>query len=210
MAARRPPTRRPRRTQAERSQATRAELVAAARKLFAVRGFAGTSLDEILAACGVTKGALYHHFATKTDLFRAVVEAEEQRLTALITEAARMTRTATGALHAGCDAFLQACLDPQLQRILLLDGPAVLGPQAMRDLEGRYTRALLQRGIEEALAEVSAPRRPSEAATHLLIGALSSGAVAIAQAPNPPAMLRLMKSEVARLLAALTHSASSR
>jgi AcrR family transcriptional regulator len=198
------PPRRRARTQEQRSQATTRALVSAAGALFATQGFATTSLDQILRRARVTRGALYHHFDSKTALFRAVVEEQEQALAAAIAEAARGQADAWRAFRAGCRAFLDACLDPKLQRLLLLDGPSVLGWDGMRELEGRYTFALIRGGLERAMAEGQLGQRPVEPLTHLLLGALSQCAMAIARSPHPAAAVREAQLEVDRLLAALT------
>src|SRR3954470_23366273 len=100
-------TTKPRRTQRERSDATTGELIAAARELFARQGYAATSLDEIAAAANVTKGAVYHHFAGKRDIFRAVYEREQRRLAKIESQAYARKRDPWAGFHAGCLAFLE-------------------------------------------------------------------------------------------------------
>src|ERR687890_2389322 len=96
-------------TQAERTATTTAELVARARELFAQRGFAATSIEDIVRAAGVTRGALYHHFDSKTDVFRAVFEDEQRRLAERVVEAAAGADGPLAALETGCLAFLEEC-----------------------------------------------------------------------------------------------------
>jgi len=192
-----------RRTQEERSETTTRTLLSNAKDLFAARGYAATSLDDILERADLTRGALYHHFGSKTDLFRAVVEDEERKLTEAISTTAAAERDAWSAFRAGCMAFLEGCLDPKVQRLLLVDGPSVLGLAEMRALEARYTWALLRVGLERAMTEGRLARRPVEPLTHLLLGALSQAAMAIARAKDPAATLRDTKAEVDRLLAAI-------
>ena len=128
---------------AERSEATRAALVAAARPLFADRGYAHVGTEEIVRAAGVTRGALYHQFRDKLELFAAVVEQLEQEL-AKRTGVAAMATQQPGApdplaeLRAGAEAWLEACTEPEIQRIVLLDGPAVLGWERWREIGMRY------------------------------------------------------------------------
>src|SRR5215207_94938 len=105
-----------RRSQRERSEATRGELLAAARKLFASRGFAATSLETVVSICGVTKGALYHHFDGKRDLFRAVFEEEQRRLATIVAEAYTHKADPWSGFIAGCRAFLGEALDPRCSR----------------------------------------------------------------------------------------------
>ncbi|UYN99231.1 MAG: TetR/AcrR family transcriptional regulator [Devosia sp.] len=141
-----------RRSQAERREETRGQLLAAARKLFAEKGFADTSTPEIVAAAGVTRGALYHHFADKTALFAAVVEQEHQDRAAAI-EAAGDTMPADplAALLAGSDAFFAAMADPGRRRILLVDAPAVLGRDMLDDIDARTGLETLVCGLRDAM-----------------------------------------------------------
>jgi AcrR family transcriptional regulator len=194
---------RPRRTQDERSETTTRALVAAASAMFATRGFAATSLDDILAEAGVTRGALYHHFDGKLALFRVVVEDRERELTERVAAAAAGHRDAWTAFRGGCEAFLAACLDPAVQRVLLVDGPAVLGWTEMRALEARYTWALIKSGLERAMADGRIATRPVEPLTHLLLGAMSEAAMAIARSPDPAATMHDTRRELDGMLRAL-------
>src|SRR5438270_10007194 len=112
---------------AERSEETREALIAEARTLFAQRGFAAVGTEEIVRAAGLTRGALYHHFESKEDLFRAVYERVEQELVGRIASDAMSAEDPLAALHVGARAFLDACEDPAVQQITLLDAPSVLG-----------------------------------------------------------------------------------
>lgn len=190
-------------TQQERSEKTVAALVEAARLLFAKQGFAATSLDDILAATKMTRGALYHHFDGKAALFRAVFEEQEKILTAEVAKAAADKRGAWQAFRAGCDGFLQACLDPATQRIILIDAPAVLGWDVMREIEARYALALLRGGLQRIMDEGKLARRPIEPLAVILLGALSEAAMAIARAPDPKTAAQDARREIDRLLKAL-------
>jgi len=196
-------TERKRPTQQERSEKTVAALVEAARLLFAKQGFAATSLDDILAATKMTRGALYHHFDSKTSLFRAVFEEQEKILTAEVAKAAAEKRGAWQAFRAGCDGFLEACLDPATQRIILIDAPAVLGWDVMREIEARYALALLRGGLQRIMDEGKLAKRPIEPLAVILLGALSEAAMAIARAPDPKAAAQDARREIDRLLKAL-------
>src|SRR5215475_10883791 len=114
-----------RRTQAERSEGTRAALVEAARPLFAERGYAGVGTEEIVRAAGVTRGALYHHFAGKKELFEAVYETVETELAQRIAAGALAANASSPleAMRAGAEMFLAVSTEPEAQRIVLLDGP---------------------------------------------------------------------------------------
>src|SRR6185437_16102188 len=114
-------------TQQERSEATTTALVEAARDLFAKDGYAATSLDAVVGKAGMTKGALYHHFAGKRELFAAVFAGEQQKLSGVVAAAYAGRQDPWEAFEAGCRAFVEACQEPGVQRIFLLDAPAALG-----------------------------------------------------------------------------------
>jgi AcrR family transcriptional regulator len=199
-----------RRTQQERTEATTAAIVRAARELFATVGFAGTSIEDVLRGAAVTRGALYHHFDSKTALFRAVFEAEEQALCGRIKAAAAGCEPmAWGSFRAGCRAFLEACLDPDVQRIVLSDAPAVLTPEELREVESRYAFAMLRHGLERAMREGAIAPRPVEMLARFLFGALSECATTIARAPNPKKALQEARRELDFMLAALETGAPS-
>jgi AcrR family transcriptional regulator len=142
-----------RRSQAERREETRGQLLAAARRLFAEKGFAETSTPEIVAAAGVTRGALYHHFADKTALFAAVVEQEHAERAAAINAAGEtMPADPMAALLAGSDAFFAAMADPGRRRILLVDAPAVLGRDVLDEIDARTGLETLVCGLRDAMA----------------------------------------------------------
>jgi len=125
------------RSQLSRSAATRAALVGAARPLFAAQGFGGVGTETIVRAAGVSRGALYHQFADKTELFAAVYEAIEEDIVTRLEEtiAAARTTDPIEVMSLGADAWLEACAEPEVQRVVLLDGPAVLGWQRWREID---------------------------------------------------------------------------
>ena len=152
--------------QAERSEATRKALVDVGRKLFAKRGYADVGTEEIVRRAGVTRGALYHHFSGKEDLFRAVAEQVEEEMTRKSAEAALAHQDPWEQQRAGWEAFLDACLDPAVQRIILLDAPSVLGPKVWREIASKYGLALVQfslRSLIEAGSDRGAAGRPAGA-----------------------------------------------
>ncbi|WP_394821719.1 TetR/AcrR family transcriptional regulator [Pendulispora albinea] len=156
-----------RRTNRERTEATRADLIAAARKLFTERSYAATGTPEIAAAAHVTRGALYHHFADKQALFRAVVESEALAVAEEIERATPRTLSAKRAFLAGADAYLAAMAVPGRTRLLLLDGPAVLGRAEMDAIDAKHAARTLREGLVIAMREGAMPKRRS-------IGALTS------------------------------------
>ncbi len=139
------------RTNKERSEATREALLAAARKLFVRKGYAETSTPEIVAAAGITRGALYHHFEDKRALFRAVVEAEARLVTDEIERAAPSSLRPLAALKAGSAAYLEAMAVKGRTRLLLVDGPAVLGAAAMREIDEATSERSLREGLQAAM-----------------------------------------------------------
>ena len=157
-----------------RSEATRQRLIAAARTLFADRGYAGVGTEEIVQAAGVTRGALYHQFRDKAALFAAVAEAIQADIAQRITTGAQADAPVDSmtALHAGVRRFLEACADPTVERILLVDGPAVLGWRAWRDLADRYGLGLLQHALQAAIDAGAITPQPVTPLAHVLIGAL--------------------------------------
>ena len=189
-------------TQQERTAATTTSLVAAARELFAQDGYVATSLDAVVVRAGVTKGALYHHFAGKRELFAAVFAAEQQRLAEIVLEAYTREDDSWEAFAAGCRAFVTACQEPGVQRIFLLDAQAALGWERVRELESD-SLAMMVSGIERAIEDGTiAPRDPAQLA-HLLFGAICETAMVVARAPDQRRALREGNAELGRVLADL-------
>src|ERR1700731_3636069 len=150
----------PRQTQAARSARTRAALLQAARALFADKGFAATGREEIAERAGVTRGALYHHFASKTEVAAAVVEELEAELVDLVVAAALEGTGVRDQLQRGCRAYMDACADPTMARILA-DAPAVLGIEACRALDAVACAPLLAEVFTQAEAEgITVPGDP--------------------------------------------------
>jgi AcrR family transcriptional regulator len=194
-----------RRTQAERSAATRGALVAAARRLFAERGYAAVGTPEVAAAAGVTRGALYHQFADKADLFLAVYEEIEQEVTARISQlaAAAGAGDPLAALTAGAEAFLDACAEPEVHRILLLDAPAVLGWEKWRALGLEYGLGLTEAILRAAMEAGRITEQPVRPLAHVLIGALDEAALYVARAENPVAARDEIRAVFARIVRGL-------
>jgi AcrR family transcriptional regulator len=173
---------RPRRTQADRSASTIAALINAARELFAEQGFAATSRDQIAQRAGVTRGALYHHFESKTAVAAAVVAELENELVGRVISAAAEGEDVRAQLHLACRAYMDAAADPTIARILA-DAPAVLGVAACRQLDAESCLPLLEQGFARAAEEgVEVPGDPAVAAG-LLLGLLNEAAGLIAAAP---------------------------
>jgi AcrR family transcriptional regulator len=194
-----------RRTQAERSTATRGALVAAARRLFAERGYAAVGTPEVAAAAGVTRGALYHQFSDKADLFLAVYEQVEQEVTERIGElvVAAGARDPLEALTAGADAFLEACAEPEINRIALLDAPAVLGWEQWRAVGLKYGLGLTEAILRAAMDAGRIAEQPLRPLAHVLLGALDEAALYVARAEDPVVAREEMRTVLTGILRGL-------
>lgn len=170
---------------AEQSEATRAALIAAGRALFSERGFAETATEQIVQAAGVTRGALYHHFKDKTDLFRAVVEQIEGEVTAKTGEAALNAGGVWEGIVAAINRFLDECLDPGIRRVVLVDAPSVLGLTTWRAIERKYGLALIQMALQTAMDDGLIAKGPVEALSHVVAGAINEAALTIGAADDP-------------------------
>ena len=170
--------------QAARSASTRAKLIRAARTLFARNGYADVGTEEIVRRAGVTRGALYHQFPSKEDLFLAVYEQVEQELTERVDGLLGDVRSPFAAMRAGIRAFLEACRTPEVQRIVLIDGPAVLGWVRWREVAERYGLGLMESVIRAAIDAGEIAALPVEPLAHLLMGALDEAALLVARDPD--------------------------
>lgn len=179
-----------RRTQAERSASTRAALVEAARPLFAERGYAGVGTEEIVRAAGVTRGALYHHFDGKRDLFEAVYAQLEAELAQRIAAGALAANAEAplDAMKAGVAMALEASTESEVQRIALLDGPSVLGWDRWREIAAEHGLGLVEGTLQAAVDAGQIPAQPVRPLAHVLMGALDEAAMLIARADDPDAM----------------------
>ncbi|MFZ5736584.1 MAG: TetR/AcrR family transcriptional regulator [Pseudomonadota bacterium] len=169
-----------RRTNPERSSATQAALIAAARQAFVARGYADTSTPDLVEAAGVTRGALYHHFADKQALFRAVVEAESAAVAAAV-EAGAVEDSPIVALISGGEAYLAAMAAPGRTRLLLIEAPAVLGRAEADAIDARHGVGTLRDGLQAAVDGGAIAPIPIDAAAKLLGAAFDRAALEIAQ-----------------------------
>src|SRR4030095_13255255 len=138
-------------SKAQQSVLTRGKLLRVGRDLFARRGYAGVSTEEIVRRAGVTRGALYHHFRDKRDLFAAVVEKVEQEVIERVAAAALTESHAWEQQRAAIRPYRDVCLEPAVQRIILTDAPSVLGLAAWREIEAKYGLALVRAGLENLM-----------------------------------------------------------
>ena len=189
--------------QAQRSAETRTALVRAARRLFAAQGYAGTATEEVVRRARVTRGALYHHFRDKRDLFAAVLDDEQKALAAKAAEAATAQPDPWHAMIAAADAFLDGCLDQAVQRIVLIDAPSVLGLEQWREADQRYYLAGMRAVIEAAIAQGAIEEQPVEPVVHIIFGALHEAAMLIARADDKAAAREAVSGVILRLFEGL-------
>ena len=189
-----------------RGEATKAALIAAARELFVTKGYFATGTEEIVAKADVgTRGALYHHFANKEDLFRAVFDQVQADLAAATTVNER--DNALELLTAALQQFLDASADnPDVQQILLVDGPAVLGWDQWRSLEAEYGLGVITAMLDAAVAQKVIPRQPTAPLAHMLLAAVDEAALYIANAPDRPQAHKQARQSLMRLLGGLRTS----
>ncbi|HEY1360350.1 MAG TPA: helix-turn-helix domain-containing protein [Thermoleophilaceae bacterium] len=188
---------------AEQAEATRAKLIGVARELFAKRGYARVGTEEIVRRAKVTRGALYHHFRDKKDLFRAVHEQLEQELVESLGERIAGIQDAPELLATGVRSFLDHCTDPALAQIALLDAPSVLGWAEWREVDARYGMGLVKLGLEAAMEQGTMPRQDPEPLAHLLLAALGEAALLIAHADDPKRARREVEPPIMALLEGL-------
>jgi AcrR family transcriptional regulator len=189
------------RTQAERTESTRNALIAAARPLFADRGYAAVGTEEIVRAAGVTRGALYHHFDGKRELFEAVYEQIEAELAERIAAGALEANAASPleAMRAGAEMFLRVSTEPEAQQIVLLDGPSVLGWDRWREIAAAHGLGLIEATLQAAIEAGSIDSQPVRPLAHVLMGALDEAAMLVARAEDPDRM----RAEVGQTLGTL-------
>ena len=174
-------------SQAERTEATRAALLRAARTLFAERGYAGTSAEEVVRQAGVTRGAMYHHVRDKKALFRSVHEQIEEEMVMAIGQRIAGMSDPLEILVEGLDTFLDRCLDPEVAKITLDEAPSVLGWLEWREIDARYALGLVTGVLQVSMDAGILKRQPIEPLGHLLISACGEAGLLIASAEDPRA-----------------------
>jgi len=190
--------------QAQRSDTTRRELLSVARGLFTDEGFASATLDDVVERAGVTKGALYHHFRDKKELFRAVFEELEMEMcNEIIAAAATAGDDVLEQMRRGVQAFLAAAADPAKQRICLVDGPSVLGWETWREIDEQYGYGLTKGILQAAMDAGVIKQRPVEPLAHIMLAALSEAAIQVARSEDPKKATEDMSSTLWALLDSL-------
>ena len=185
----------------EKGQETRRAIIETATRLFAEHGYAAVSIDTVLAACEISRGALYHHFASKEALLEAVFEAVEIDVTNKVLARAASARGAVEAVRAGCEAFLDLTQDPVVRQIVLTDAPSVLGWEKWREIDERHAFGLMKAALEPAAEEAGLPTALVDAFAHMLLASLSEVALMISQADDTAVALENGKGAVRELLA---------
>jgi AcrR family transcriptional regulator len=196
----------PLRTQADRSAATKDALVRAARPLFAHEGFVAVSTEAIVRAAGVSRGAMYHQFKDKTALFEAVFEAVEQDVTARLdaTVAAAAETDPMALMELGAHAWLDVCAEPEVQRIVLLDAPSVLGWERWREIGMKYGLGLVEGIIAHAISVGRIQDQPVGPLAHVLIGSIDEAAMYVVRAEDPALARDQMRAVLSQLIRALS------
>lgn len=184
-----------------RGEATRRDLVDAGRALFVSQGYFNTSIGDLVTKSGVgTRGAFYHHFRDKSELFRAVFEEVERDLTLRSLASPPPGADSWERLSAGLHGFLESALEPEVQRVMLLDGPVVLGWQTLRSIEERNSIALINEMVAGAIAEGIIDDQPVGELTHMVIAALEEASLLVAHAADPARARRRAAKVLDRLL----------
>ena len=186
-----------------RGAGTRDELVRVARELFAERGYANVGTEEVVRRARVTRGALYHHFEDKRDLFRAVHESVEASLVESIDARVEGIDDPWELLMVGLRAFLDRCMEPTFMQVALLDAPSVLGWKEWREIDERYAMALVTESLGAAMEAGVLRRQELRPLSHLLLAALGEAAQLIANADDPMAARREIEPSLMSLLEGL-------
>ena len=188
----------------DRGTATRQHIIDTATRLFTEEGYEAVSIEAILQACRVSRGALYHHFPSKEAVFTAVLEATEERIVVRLATSAGGATDPVAALRAGCAAWLSlAAEDPVVRRVVLTEAPGVIGWQAWRALDERYTLGLIRAALAAALAAGRIKSESVEVSANVLLAVLVEVALLIARAPGDATLARNGREAVDRFLDSL-------
>lgn len=187
----------------ERGQATRAVLIRVATELFAANGYDGTAIPAVLDAAGVSRGALYHHFASKEALFEAVLQAVEAQATLKVTRAAGGATDPLDGLRRGCAAYLAMCRDPVVRQISLIDAPAVVGWERWREIDEQHAFGLVKAAIAAIAADGRVEPELVDVMAHMVLAALLEVALLVARADEGRIAIRRGQEAIDELLTAL-------
>jgi AcrR family transcriptional regulator len=194
--------------QAARSEATRQAIVAAAAKLFGTKGFFDTIMDEIASAAGVAKGAVYHHYPSKQSIFEAVLRYKSAALASELRDQVTQAPDVLAMLTRGTAAYFAACADGPTGRIILKDGPAVLGWARWREIDEEHFGQAIPRSLSVAMEQGLIDPQPVPPLARLLLGAITEAAVACAESEAPAKTGRDHAAAFERLIGGLRRSRS--
>jgi AcrR family transcriptional regulator len=183
-----------------RGEATRGQLIAVATRMFAERGYEDTSIEAVLREAGVSRGSLYHHFASKEALFEAVAEDVEGQVGSQTVAASAGADGPVAALRAGFLAWIRLAGDPVVQRILLIDGPSVLGWERWRAMEERHALGLIRMVLEAAAGQAQLRPELADTLAHVLLASVNEVALLVARADDPQAAMRAGEHAIDELL----------
>jgi AcrR family transcriptional regulator len=172
---------------ARQAEATRSLLVEVARENFTEHGYAATSIDDIIQQAGVARGALYHHFAGKEALFRAVYEAVEAEVMSRVLQAAASQSSPWEAVRAGLSTFLDACQEPSFRRVVILDSVSVLQAQVLEVGIEPHELPMLRAVLTPLLGTTAFGGIAIESLTYVALGGLYGASLYIARASDPGA-----------------------
>lgn len=195
--------------QADRSAATIRLILDTARSLFATQGYDAVSIDMIAAAAGLTKGACYHHFATKRDLFERVIDEVQATIAARLTAMAGPPSgpPSPRSISTGAVGYLRLANDPAIRTLLLVDGPSVMGWQRWREIDDRHFAGRVRAGVTYLLGP-AANADQIEAATRVIMGAIMEAALASGSAADPEPVVVRYGQTIESLLAGLAGSST--
>nr|WP_063571722.1 TetR/AcrR family transcriptional regulator [Luteibacter rhizovicinus] len=189
--------------QIERSETTRAAIIEAATRLFGEQGFGETSVDQIAAAAHVAKGAVYHHFASKEAIFERVLDAISASVAREVAMAGRRASDVLDGIAQGTRAYFRLCSKGPTRRIVLGDGPVVLGWQRWREIDAQHFGAMLPAAVQAAVSQGLIANQPVEPLARLLLGAVTEAAMVCATSPSPSQSMRQYGDALERLLSGL-------
>jgi AcrR family transcriptional regulator len=192
---------------AEQSRDTQDRLIKSAKSLFASKGYTATAMEDLVSKAGMTRGALYHQYRDKRDLFRAVFETVEIEFGQRIAREVAAETDPWEQLRAGARAFLACALDPAIRRIVLVDGPSVLGWEEWRRIDSQHSLGMVRAVLEINIEAGNIPAQPAEPLAHLIVGALNEAALAVAAADDPTAARAEFAASIDGVLEALRAAA---
>jgi AcrR family transcriptional regulator len=184
----------------ENTLGTRDRIVRAGRDLFAERGYAAIGVDDLVAAAGATRSAVYEHFEDKREVFRAVFEIVEQDLAEKVARGAAAETDPWEQMRAGMRAYLEACCDLAVRRIVLIDGPSVLGWEEWRRIDSRFAFAMVRAALEANVAAGNLAEPSLDALTHLYVGSLNEAGLAVAASNDRAARIEEFMATLDRII----------